>query len=185
MKVDHGGLNRLVPQEHLDLADVVSHLQKMGGEAMSKSMDAFSLFDLRFFLRLRIGALLRGRCADVLFRILAWKQPLAGAANFVVVAQLRQESFGENRVAILAPLARLHSDEHSGTVDVLGLQGDDFADSQSRGIRGLQQDPVLQVGRRASTTLRTSSGARTSGSLRSPVFFGSSSLTSSLFSVLL
>ena len=28
------------------------------------------------------------------------------------------------------------------------LQGDDFADSQSRGIRGLQQDPVLQVGRR-------------------------------------
>ena len=122
MKVDHGGLNRLVPQEHLDLADVVSRLQKMGGEAMAKSMDAFSLFDLRFFLRLRIGAL-RGRCADVLFRILAWKQPLAGAAHFVVVAQLRQESFGENRVAILAPLARLHSDEHSGTVDVLAASG--------------------------------------------------------------
>ena len=114
---------------------------------MAKGMDAFSLYDFSLFLRLRIGAL-RGGGADVLFGILAGKQPVAGAAHFVVVAKLRQESFGENRVAILAPLARLHSDEHSCAVDVLRLQGDDLADSQPCGIRRLEQDPVLQVGRR-------------------------------------
>ena len=35
VEIDHGGLNRLVPHEHLDLADVVAHLEKMGGEAMA------------------------------------------------------------------------------------------------------------------------------------------------------
>ena len=145
-------------------------------------MDAFSLFDLRFFFRLRIGAL-RRRGADVLFRVLRGKQPVPGTAHFVVVAKLRQESFGENRVAILAPLARLHSDEHSCAFDVLRLQGEDLAYSQTlRNTSVLSRTRCFKLSG-ASTTLRTSSGARLSGSLRSPVFFGSSRPTSSLFRV--
>ena len=48
MSVDHGGANILVAEEFLNGADVISALEEVGGEGMTKSMTGDALFDGNF-----------------------------------------------------------------------------------------------------------------------------------------
>ena len=50
VQIDHGGRQSRVTQEHLDSAQIVAGLQKMGGEAVPQGVDARPFLNAGFFL---------------------------------------------------------------------------------------------------------------------------------------
>ena len=49
MQVDHSRGQSPMAHQHLDSADIIAGLKKMGGEAMAQGMDADTFFNAGFF----------------------------------------------------------------------------------------------------------------------------------------
>jgi hypothetical protein len=75
----------------------------------------------------------------------ACKQPLGWPVELPVGAQCGQQAGGEQRGAILAPLALLDPDQPAFAFNVRALEADDFTDAQASSIGGHQEDTVPGV----------------------------------------
>ena len=62
-----------------------------------------------------------------------------------MLAQILQQPWAEQAVAILLPLALLHPDRHALTVKISDFKCTDLRDAQPRSVRGHQQHSVLEL----------------------------------------
>jgi hypothetical protein len=128
-------------EQHLDRPDVDSGFKEVRRETLAERMDAVAVRDPRGPLGV-IGDFLRGANGHRPVGIEARKHPRGWPVEAPVGTQFGQQAGGEQRVAVLAPFARLDADEHPSTVDIRALEPDNFADAQARGIGGHQEDAV-------------------------------------------
>lgn len=73
------------------------------------------------------------------------EQPVVGAHPAPVLAQLREQPWREQHVAVLGALALVDTQAHALRVDAADLQAAAFAGSQACGVGRHQQGPVLAV----------------------------------------
>ena len=62
LRIDHGGLDVLVPQEFLHRANIIVVFQKVGSKAMAEGVDRGVLLDAALFEGCPEGILYRGGC---------------------------------------------------------------------------------------------------------------------------
>ena len=144
--VERGRIELLVPEQHLDHADIDLLLEQMGGEAVPQRVQGDALVDRGRLSRGVAGAVELAR-GERLHRVAARKQPALGPRRLPPGAQQLQQMRGEHHVAILATLALLDPDDHAGAVDVADLERDHLGGAQTRAIGHAQRRPVLEAGR--------------------------------------
>ncbi len=115
---------------------------------ITQAVDAHPFADSGLGARPSENALGRGP-ADVCRPAGAGKQPQGRTLDLPIVPQVSEQRRRKHGVAVLAPLALLHPDEHPVrmAVDIGDAQLDQFTDPQPGRVGGHQQHPVLGVGR--------------------------------------
>ena len=80
-------------------------------------------------------------------RLLTGEQPQLGLILLPIGPQLWQQLSGQNRIAVLAPLALFDPDHHPGRIafNMFRLEANSFPDSQPCAVDGLEQNPVFEV----------------------------------------
>src|SRR5580704_13701515 len=124
-RIERGGIELLVPEQHLDHADVGLLLQQMRGEAVPQRVQRYGLVDLGHLRRGMAGPVELARRERV-DRVLPGKQPALRARHFPPCAQQFEQVLGEHDIAVFAALALLDPDEHPSAVDVGDLERDDL-----------------------------------------------------------
>src|SRR5712692_8108804 len=124
-RIKRGGIELLVPEEHLDHADVSLLLQQMRGEAVPQRVQRDGLVDLGHLRGGMAGPVELPRRERV-DRVLPGKQPALRAPRLPPRAQQFEQVLGQHDVAVLAALALLNPDDHPGAVDVGDLERDDL-----------------------------------------------------------
>ena len=148
LRVESGGANRAVPEEHLDGAEVFARVEEEGRERVAQHVGRDPLGQPGLAdggvqdTAHRVGA-------DGLIRGLPREQVAAGRPLLApVLAQQREQPVGEHGVALLVPLAVDDVDDLALAVDVRGTQRAGLGDAQSRAV-GRHQDHAV-LGRRDS-----------------------------------
>ena len=95
----------------------------------------------------RVVELLGRRGVQRPLAIAAREQPEGGPVLAPVGPEFRQEAGGEERVAVLAPLALLHPQAPSLGIEVAEWEPDHLADPEPGGVGGGQERPLLAGGR--------------------------------------
>src|SRR5713226_2768023 len=142
--VERRGVELLVPEQHLDHADVDLLLQEMGGEAVPQRVERDTLVDPGH-LRRGMAGTIELACRQRLHRIAAREQPTLWPCRLPIGAQQLQQMPGQHDVAILVPLALLDPDDHPGAIDVADLERDHFVGPQARAIGHAQRRSVLEA----------------------------------------
>ena len=145
--VERRRVELLVPEQHLDHADVDLLLEQMGGEAVPQRVQRDALVDLGRLRRGMAGAV-ELACRQRVDPVLPGKQPALGPRRLPPGAQQLEQMLGEHHVAVLAALALLDPDDHPGAVDVGDLERDHLGGAQARAIGHAQRRPVLEARRR-------------------------------------
>ena len=147
LQVTLRALKRVMAQQRLDSHQVHTAFQKMGGETMAQGVDASAFLKTAFLLGYIVDFLRR---ADVQWAIatLAKENPGHRLIRLLVSFQFPQKPLGENRVAILFPLALFDPDHHPFRIDIGELEMDQFGDSKSCRVCSHQQTAIAQFDRR-------------------------------------
>ena len=97
MQIDHGGRQPPVAHEYLDFSDIVAGFQQMSCKRMPHGMNAGTIFNAGFFAGLFIKVAHRFvRQRLVLFMLVRRGEQIGlGPEFFVIMAQFRQQSFGQ------------------------------------------------------------------------------------------
>src|ERR1700692_4279966 len=161
--VERRGVELGVPQQDLDHPDIGVLLQKMRRKAVTKGVRGHLLADLAHRGCAIAGGpeLARRHRVD---RVHSGKQPPLWACRVVPGAQQLKQMRRKHHVAVLVALALFDPDHHALAVDVGYLQRDHLGHAQSGPI-GHAQCHLVSPGA-ASRKRATSSGLRTTGSLR-------------------
>ena len=154
MGVDGCGLQLLVPQQHLDHADIDLALKQMRGKAVAQGVGSDPLVDTSGLGRCMNGAVeltnregFQGRHA--------WEQPPAGQHLALGMGQVPprakalQQNRAEHGVAVLGALALLHAQRHALAVHIGDPQADDLAGAKTCTIGDRQGHLVLDVAGRS------------------------------------
>src|SRR5437867_3713825 len=144
--VKRRGVELLVPQQHLDHANVDLLLKQMGGEAVPERVERDALVDPSR-LRRGMAGTVELACGERLHRIAARKQPALGPCGLPIGAQKRKQMLAEHHVAVLAALALLDPDHHAGAVDVAELERDHLIGTHACAIGYAQRRAVLEARR--------------------------------------
>src|SRR5216683_5780641 len=128
-RIERGGIELLVPEQHLDHANVGLLLQQMRGEAVPQRVQRDGFVDL--------GHLRRGMAGPVELPRREWvdwflpgKQPALRASRLPPRTQQFEQVLGQHDVAVLAALALFDPNDHPGAVDVGDLERDDLGRPQ-------------------------------------------------------
>jgi hypothetical protein len=149
--VERRRIELLVPEQHLDHANVGLLLQKMSGEAVPQRVQRDPLVDLGHLRRGVAGAVeLPGR--ERLDRVAPRKQPALRPRRLPPGAQQLEQMLGQHDVAVLAALAPgsspgqalLDADDHPRAVDVGNLERDDVGRPEPRAVGNAQRCLVLE-----------------------------------------
>src|SRR3954470_344579 len=145
-RIERGGLELGVPEQHLDHADVDVLLQQVGRKAVAQRVRRDPLGDPGPVSggMDRAVELTRGERVE---RVLSGEQPDLGPGDPPPVPQQLEQLRREHRKAIPASLALLDPEQHAPGIDVADLERYDLGDAQARAIGGTQGSLVLRPGR--------------------------------------
>src|ERR1700730_4849333 len=149
----HGGLFQIaMAQQNLNRADMRARFEEMRGEAVAQSvrvqifLDARSLsgFLARIPNRFRVDRPITAMVA------VARKQPYASLSSQPgpVLAELLEQLWTEQHIAIFAPLATLDVNHHAFAVHIADFQARQLGAPQSRGVEHHQQGVMVGSERR-------------------------------------
>src|SRR5229473_400532 len=110
-RIERGGIEPLVPEQHLDHADVSLLLQQMRGKAVPQRVQRDGLVDLGHLRGGMAGPVELPRRERV-DRVLPGKQPALRVRRLPPRAQQFEQVLGQYDVAVLAALALLNPDNH-------------------------------------------------------------------------
>ena len=148
--VERGRRRACVAEQHLDDADIDVLLEQVGGEAVTQRVRADALADAGDLGGLLDGAMQLPR-RDRIGAAAAREQPAmrkhhpAPPAFAPPQPQQFEQLRREHRVAILAALALLDTEQHALAVDVVDLEVRDLGHAQARAIGDAERGLVLEA----------------------------------------
>jgi hypothetical protein len=144
MEITFGCLQGLMSQKFLDLSNIHSPLEKMGGKAMTKGMKRDAFLDADRLLGPLEDAL-EAVTIEALVGQRILEEPAPGTALLPVHTQRLKKLLGEHHVAIFHSLALLDADDHAFAVDVADTKTSDFPEAKARGVYDQEHHSVLEV----------------------------------------
>lgn len=78
-------------------------------------------------------------------RIGAREQPVGRSAYLPIGPQEIEQLIGQHHIAVLAPFALPHVDDHTGVIDVVDGKRDQLGNAQARGVDNRECGSVLDV----------------------------------------
>src|SRR6266481_9407799 len=91
------------------------------------------------------AGMLDGMRGDRVTGDIAWEEPDLRAHRIPVFAQDYQQLGRQHDVAVLAPLALHHADDHPPAINGAGFQTDGFGDAQAGSVAGGQDRSMFQA----------------------------------------
>ena len=126
-----------MPHQKLDRAQVHTGLQKMGGKAGPKAVNATALFEPRSSLH-RAENVPGFTSAQGTVLGSVGEKPDRRSVAFPILTQVREQVLRQDRIAVLAAFAPFHTKRHALRIDVCDLEIHQLTDSESCRIRGHQ-----------------------------------------------
>lgn len=142
--VDQGGLDLLLTQEFLDVADVRTGLHEMGGVGVPQPMDANGLVDPGCGHGLFEHGLRAARGTGP--SVLAFEHVFLGAIRLEVSPELVQNAFRQVHIPVLLSFGPADMDLHVAAVEVRHFRSDKLTDPQAHAVAQAQHGVVLQIG---------------------------------------
>jgi len=153
VRIDDRGGRTFVAEVDLNLAQVLSLLQKMGGVGMAQRMDMGVLFDAAFFEAqskspLQGGAAHRlvGRGCALATMAFGGKEPDRVVMSSPEGAQMFEGALWQRHVTVAVAFAGADVQEHPARINVGHLQMQPFTQAQTAGVKRDERDAMIQGG---------------------------------------